>query len=278
MTNTNEIITNALSTTAEQASRFNMDVFIKITIITAVVIIGTRLLRLYLNRLAEKYANKRIVIKNLIPLSNLLIYIGGVLFVILGILRVPSSVLLTLGVSAGVAIGFATQNLLANIFSGLVIIFTRPFNIGDKIEVGNYYGEVTDISLLRIQLQTPDDSAINIPSKSFLEQSLSNTNSGALDCQVVTEFILPGDIDIEKVKSIAWEAVHCSPYTYLKKPVVIIFKDEYNRVSLVKMKVKSYVYDHRYEFAYSSDLVKRIKKVINQEQLISRDFYYHQPD
>jgi small-conductance mechanosensitive channel len=266
-------ITNEMINGGNQAIQFDTDSLIKIAIVLAIVIIASRLLRLYMNKMAEKIVKKRIIIKNLIPLSNLLLYLGASLFIVFGVLRVSSDLLLTLGVSAGVAIGFATQNLLANIFSGLVIIFTRPFNIGDKIEVGNYYGEVIDISLLRIQLQTPDDSTINIPSKLFLEQSLSNSNGGALDCQVVTEMYFPGNSDMDRIRQIAWEAVLCSPYTFLKKPVNILFKDEIKYYSVIKMKVKSYVYDHRYEFTYSSDLMQRIKKKIQNEKLIPDGFY-----
>ena len=226
-----------------------------------------------LNKLADKYSSKRILIKNFIPLINFSINIIILFILLFYVLKFSPKDIWALGLSAGIAIGFAVQDLLANIFSGLIIVFTRPFNIGDKISVQNYYGEVTDINLLKIKIVTPDDSTLNIPAKLFLTESLSNANSGELNCQVITELFLPGNIDLQEVKDIAHEAVYSSPYVYLKKPVTILFQDSFKETSLVKLKIKAYVLDHRLEFKFSSDIYERIKKHFALQNKIDSLFY-----
>jgi small-conductance mechanosensitive channel len=218
----------------------------------------TRLTRLFLNRMAELYSSRRILIKTFIPLMNIVVNIAAILVILFGILRISSDVLLTFGVSAGVAIGFAVQDILANIFGGLVIIFTRPFNIGDKISVGEYYGEVIDVSLSRVKIVTSDDSTINIPSKMFLQQTVSNANSGELNCQVVTEMFFDPESDTAELRRIARDAVFSSPFLLPSKPVVINFSDYINVNRYLKIKIKAYVFDHRYEFRFSSDITERI--------------------
>ncbi|MBN1798380.1 MAG: mechanosensitive ion channel [Spirochaetales bacterium] len=152
-------------------------------------------------------------------------------------------------------------------------ISTRPFTIGDKIKVKDYYGEVVDINLLKVRIRTPDDSLVTVPCKTILEDTVSDANSGELNCQVVTEMYLPGNSDLLEIKRIAYEAVYSSPYSYLQKPVVILFQDVYTETALLKMKIKAYVADHRYEFVFSSDICERIKHYFMEHKIIPPDFY-----
>ncbi|MCB0314052.1 MAG: mechanosensitive ion channel, partial [Calditrichaeota bacterium] len=53
------------------------------------------------------------------------------------------------------AIGFAAQDILKNIFGGLMLLLDRPFQVGDKIEAGGHYGEVVQIGLRTVRIVTP---------------------------------------------------------------------------------------------------------------------------
>jgi small-conductance mechanosensitive channel len=239
----------------------------------AAMLLLSRFGKRLLEGLAERSRSRRIFIKNLVPLLNLAIFLGGGALVIFGILRIDPQNLLAFGLSAGVAIGFAFQDILANMFGGLVIMFTRPFNSGDKIQVGEFYGEVSEVSLLRVRIVTADDSTINIPAKLFISEKVSNANSGALDCQVVTEFSLPGDFDPALARRIAIEAAISHPYTLLGKPVAANVKDAYANASIIKVRLKSYVKDHRLEFRYSSELYLRVKAYLAEQGLVPPSFY-----
>lgn len=218
-----------------------------------------------LKKLSEKYAQKRIQIKSLIPIYKLVIYLVSIFFILFGVFKISGQSLTAFGLSLGVALGFAFQDILGNLFGGLLIIFTKPFAIGDKIKIGEHYGEVLDISLRRIELVTSDDNTISVPNKSILTEHISNANSGELNCQVVTEFYIPINSDLKKMKKLALEVAYSSPYVYLKKPVSVVFKHHYVEDLVLLMKIKAYVFDHRYEFALSSDITLRLQKILNED-------------
>ena len=98
------------------------------------------------------------------------------------------------------AIGFASQDILKNVFGGVIILIERPFNVGDKIEVTGQYGEVLEVGLRSTRIVTADDSIVVIPNGELMSKSISNSNSGEPNCQVVAEIYLPIDVDTMKAR------------------------------------------------------------------------------
>jgi small-conductance mechanosensitive channel len=233
----------------------------------------TKIISVVLKKISEKYSQKRIQITGLIPVLKLIIYIITVMFITFGVLKISPTTLTAVGLSLGVAMGFAFQDVFGNLFGGIIIIFVKPFTIGDKIKIGEHYGEVIDISIRRILIVTADDSTITVPNKVILTEKVSNANSGELNCQVVTEIYLPYNIDTDKTETIAYDAVFSSPYSFLKKPVSVLFVSDFKESPVIKMKVKAYVFDHRYEFKFSSDITKRVLSSLFDKKLIDKDFY-----
>ncbi|RKD91498.1 mechanosensitive ion channel-like protein [Mangrovibacterium diazotrophicum] len=206
---------------------------------------------------SEKNAERRIKGKALLPVVKIASWIIVSYIVIRGIFNPPLGSLIAFGASIGVAIGFAAQDLLKNIFGGFVILIDRPFKVGDKIEVGSVYGEVLDMSLRSTRIQTADDSLVTLPNGELLNQPISNSNSGESNCQVVAEIYLPITIDTVKVRQIAVEAAQTSQYIYLAKPIAVLFFNDIKHDKLCyKMRLKAYVMDIRYEFAFKSEMTE----------------------
>ena len=148
-----------------------------------------------LSLIAEKSTYYRFTIKGLIPLFRIFGWTIAITFVIAGIFAPSLTTVIAFSASIGVAIGFASQDILKNIFGGIMIIFDQPFKVGDKIEIGKYYGEVIEIGLRSTRIVTPDDSMVSVPNGEVMNQSVSNSNVGEPNCQVVAEFYLQLDID-----------------------------------------------------------------------------------
>lgn len=222
-----------------------------------------------LDNLSEKATNYRLFIKRLSPISRITIWSVAIYIVIAGIVAPPFETVITIAASIGIAVGFASQDILRNIFGGIMIILDRPFQVGDKIQVGEHYGEVLGIGLRSSRVVTPDDSVVSIPNGELMNKAVSNSNSSALDCQVVAEIFLPATADVQKVKEIAYKAVYSSSFTYLNKPVVVIVLNEIlNNRFIMKLRVKAYVVDIRYEFMFKSDLTEMIIEECNKHGLI----------
>ncbi len=222
-----------------------------------------------LERFSEKSANHRITIKGLIPIVKIFGWIIIFILIIMGIFRPPAATLIAVSASLGIAIGFAAQDILKNIFGGVMILLDRPFQVGDKIETGSYYGEVVEIGLRSIRIVTPDDSLVSIPNGELMNTSVSNSNNGEANCQVVAEIYLPITIDTNKIRQVAIEAAQVSKYIYLNKPITVLFFNEVKeRRSYLKMRLKAYVVDIRYEFAFKSDMTEIVIKQLLIEDLV----------
>lgn len=86
-----------------------------------------------------------------------------VITVALTVLGVPMTSIITVIGTAGVAIGLALQNSLSNLAGGFLILFAKPFRVGNYIRVGGDEGTVEGISILYTKLLTPDNKSIFIP-------------------------------------------------------------------------------------------------------------------
>lgn len=227
-----------------------------------------------LERFAERSTNYRITIKGLIPVVKILIWVFTIFIIIAGVIHPPMETVIAVGASVGIAVGFASQDILKNVFGGIVILFDQPFQVGDKIEIGSHYGEVVKIGLRSTRIVTPDDSLVSVPNSELMNKSVSNSNAGEANCQVVAEIYLPITINTEEVRKIAIEAAQVSRYVYLNKPIVVLFFNEVKeRRSYLKMRLKAYVSDIRFEFAFKSDMTEIVmrelinRKVIDPEEL-----------
>lgn len=248
----------------DTASRLG-DVFSPGKILAAAVVLliaylAIRITAFVLGLVAERMGQYRLKLMKLVPIIRIFTWITAIYLIIVDIFSPSMNALVAFTASAGIAIGFASQDILKNIFGGILIIMDRPFQVGDKIQVGSHYGEVVSIGLRTVRIVTPDDSLVSVPNSELVNQSVSNANAGALDCQVSVEFRLPPDVDLLMAKKIVYEAAATSRFIYLRKPIAVVVQDEFREWFLTKLKVKAYVLDARYEFAFASDVTETAKQ------------------
>ncbi|MDD3475316.1 MAG: mechanosensitive ion channel [Sulfurimonas sp.] len=221
---------------------------------------------------AEKSSRLRITIKGFIPVIRIIFWITTITLIIKVIYNPPMQMLMTTVASIAIAVGFATQDLLKNIFGGIMLLFDRPFKVGDKIQVGDNYGEVITIGLRATRIVTPDDSTVVVPNMTIMNTYISNSNSGELYCQVVAKIMLPIDVDTQRVRKIAIQVAQVSKYIYLNKPIVVLFSNKMNEQrAYIEMSLKAYVMDIRYEFAFKSDMSEIVLKELLAKEILKKD-------
>jgi potassium-dependent mechanosensitive channel len=88
--------------------------------------------------------------------------------------KIPLTVFAFAGGALAIGLGFGMQTLLKNFVSGLILLFERPFRVGDVLEVGGQRGTVTEIGLRSSVLQLWDGTETLIPNSSLLENNVSN--------------------------------------------------------------------------------------------------------
>ncbi len=125
---------------------------------------------------ASKVRMSRLLRQMIISVTRGLIMIFGVLVALsqMGISVGP--LLAGLGV-AGFIVGFALQDTLANFASGLMILFYRPFDVGDLVETGGVFGKVQDMSLVNTTILTVDNQTLVVPNSKIWGDVIKNVTA-----------------------------------------------------------------------------------------------------
>jgi len=74
----------------------------------------------------------------------------------------------------GIAVGFAAQDSIANVISGIMIFMDKPFEVGDWITVVDQSGEVNDITMRSTRIRTKRNTYVVIPNKTIIDAVLAN--------------------------------------------------------------------------------------------------------
>ena len=97
-----------------------------------------------------------------------------------GTLGVDTSSLLAILSVAGLAVSLSIQDSLSNLASAVVLLTTRPFKVGDFIEVGGKSGTVRQIGVFHTQIATPDNQLVYLPNSQITSAQITNVTGNAL--------------------------------------------------------------------------------------------------
>jgi small conductance mechanosensitive channel len=123
----------------------------------------------------------------------------AVLYILLGLivaskLGVDVTGIIALASVLSLAVSLAVQDVLANLFGGLTLLYTQPFHSGDYVEIGATGGTVKEIGLSYTKLTTPDNKEISIPNKSVVAAEIVNyttTGKRRVDFVVTASYDAP---------------------------------------------------------------------------------------
>ncbi len=233
------------------------------------IILFSKLLTLWSDKIQIKFAGKRLLILQITTIITFVLYLIGTLTLFYIIFRPTKEILVAMGGSAAVAIGFALKEIVESIIAGFILLFDKPFQVGDRVSFNGEYGEIRSIGLRSVRLQTLDDNLVTIPNSKFLSDIVSSGNSGELDMMVTTNFYISVHEDLANVKKLLHEVVITSRYVFLEKPVSVVFEEvPLSNKFVVKATVKSYVLDVKFEKPFQSDIVTRANKLLNEEKIL----------
>ena len=153
-----------------------VDAGIKLIYVIVILFVGGKLIKL-LTRLIKngRAFNKLDKSVSSFLLSFIKVTLNVLLCItIAGIIGIPSTSIITLLGSCGVAIGLALQGGLSNIAGGLIILVFKPFKVGDFIDTHTDSGTVKSISIFYTTLISPDNRIISIPNGTLANSSTIN--------------------------------------------------------------------------------------------------------
>ncbi|MFW6003943.1 MAG: mechanosensitive ion channel family protein [Halanaeroarchaeum sp.] len=106
----------------------------------------------------------------------------------------------------GIVVGIAAQQTLGSLLAGFVLMFSRPFEIGDWVEIGNDEGIVTDITIINTRMENFDGEMVVLPNDTVSNSTLINRSmKGRLRLRV--EVGIDYDADPDHAQDVAVEAL-----------------------------------------------------------------------
>ncbi|WP_051327975.1 mechanosensitive ion channel domain-containing protein [Desulfatirhabdium butyrativorans] len=96
------------------------------------------------------------------------------IFIALQALGVSTASLAVVFGALGIGLGFGLQNIFNNFISGIILLFERPIQVGDAIEINGTWGIVKKINFRSTQVQTYDNASLIIPNSEFISNSVTN--------------------------------------------------------------------------------------------------------
>lgn len=103
-------------------------------------------------------------------------------------------------------VGFATKDILNNFLSGILILWQRPFNLGDYLFVGNNQGRVEHIGVRATMLRKDDGEAVIIPNGEMYSSALTIRGAGKKR-RMNLKFNVAFDVDLPKAKGLVLQAL-----------------------------------------------------------------------
>ena len=231
--------------------------FALILLIGAVAV--SRSLGLVKVRFGREFPQFRQQIEQWTTVFRFLILVSGVLIAMLALFGFSKQTIIAIGGSAAIAIGFGFKDIAASVLSGFIILFERPFQVGDRVKFAEIYGDVVSIGLRSIRVRTLDDSSVTIPNSRFITDPVSSANAGGLDMMAQVDLHVSSDANLTLVRKLAREAVIASRYTYLSKSIVVLFSDVFvEQYFCTRVRIKAYIIDIKYEKPFESDITERL--------------------
>ncbi len=234
---------------------------ILVVIATGIIAASMRHLTLTGAQHWEVDRNSKILVSRLV--YGFIWVIGSI--VALGVLGLDFAALLgTLGLTS-VAIGFSLKDILSNYFSGVVLLVSRSFHLGDQIVIKEFEGTVTQIQLRATTLKTYDGRVVYIPNQEVFSAIIINNTATTIRRNTII-FGINYNADIDKAKQIINDAVLGVPGIE-KEPKPDILVREL-APSTVNIEVRCWVNSRRLPFLETTSLMAQaIKEALEAAEI-----------
>ena len=194
------------------------------------------IIHIYGRRLAEK--SKTDLDDRIIDLLELVIrYIiwFAAVMALLKVFNIDITPLLAAAGIVGIAVALAAQDFISNFFGGAIITVDKPFKVGDRIKVENYYGDVMSVGTRSTRIKTLDHQVVTIPNNKLTSNFIINYSEPDQELRITVPITVAYGSDPQRVKEIllevAEDAIKNSEYL-LNDPAPTVFFTAFAESSL----------------------------------------------
>jgi small conductance mechanosensitive channel len=233
-------------------------------IIVAIFVLVAVVLGRYFRKRMNKRATDSITANFVIRMSKFVIIVFGIMlgFHALGLTGLAGGLLAGAGASA-VIIGFAFKEIGENFLSGIILIFDRPFNLGDTVSIGDNTGVVYGLKFRTTHLKSFEGQDIYVPNSSVVRNSVINhTKDGLLRHEFKLQ--VENNTDLSSLLSAITETVKRHPKVLKNERVQVLVEEVNKDTATLKILFWIETKDYKYGAALvKSQVLQKVNGIVN---------------
>jgi len=188
------------------------------------------------------------------------------LLVILDTAGIDVTIITVIAGALGIGISLSLQNIITNLFAGLIVLIERPIKVGDYVQVGDTTGEVMDISLRATTLVTPQNTAVIVPNSEFISTRVINLSFRDNVVRLTLPISIDRDEDPEKLLDLVNGIAQNQPGILKDRPIQVLLDSFGKDSQKFKLVVWTQTYARQPE-VLQSELNRAISKALKAEQV-----------
>jgi small-conductance mechanosensitive channel len=161
---------------------------------------------------------------SLVTISRYLLWVVGAMMA-LNVLGVSSTSMAVVFGALSVGLGFGLQNIFNNFISGIILLFERPIQVGDTVEINGIWAVVKKINVRSTLVQTYDNASLIIPNSEFISNQVVNwSHKDQRLRRAVTVGVAYG-ADVEQVRQVLLAIAASNPLVLAEPRPQVLFED-----------------------------------------------------
>ena len=240
-------------------------VIIQLVLIILAFFIASKLLGRFLRRgVLSRFHLDGGVQYTIIRLLHYCMLVIGILFA-LNLVGIQLTSLAVIFGLVGVGIAFGLQNITSNFVSGIILLFERPVNVGDYIQVGDTSGQVRAINVRSTTVITLDNITLIVPNSRFVEDTVTNWSVSDPKIRISVSVGVAYGSDTELVTQLLLKAAEEHPETLSEPEPDVLFK-EFGDSSL-DFELRTWIPESMHRLKIISDLNYAIDKAFRENDI-----------
>ena len=174
--------------------------------------------------------------ESLTTLSVYVIWIFGILIAMHVFGLNTASLAVAFG-AIGIGLGFGLQNIVSNFISGIILLFERPIQVGDRIEIDGTWGKVQKINVRATVVQTFDNASLIIPNADFISKQVTNWSFKDSKLRRQIDVGVAYGSDVELVRDTLLEIAVDTPHVMGSPKPLVSFRDFGDSALIFRLRV-----------------------------------------
>ena len=237
-----------------------------------IILLIVRYVSRFFKYIANEIEARRLVLPGFYPdwakatynIIRIILYALAVVLVFQLLPWAESDIFRGVTVFLGLLVSLGSTNVIANLMSGMVITYMRPFIQGDRIRIGETYGDVVEKTPFVIRIQTPKNEIVTVPNATVLSSNVINYSANTKDAKdlgvVVNTIVTMGyDVPWVQVNQLLIDAALKTPFVS-EKPAPFVLQTALNDFS-VSYQINAYTKEASQMPYIYSELYKNIQDI-----------------